>query len=95
MVIIGIISIVIYTVAILMINTNTYELEKEKKIKFILIGIVAILIITWIIVLISSSNIKVEKQEYLQITKITALLIFAPINTIFALPYFRTCYESI
>lgn len=87
MVIIGIISIVIYIVAILIIHTNTYAFEKEKKIKFILIGIITILIVTWLIVSISANGIEISKYEYLKITKTTSILIFAPINTIFAMPY--------
>lgn len=87
MIVIGIISMIIYIVAILMITTNTYEFEKEKKIKFILIGIIVVLIITWIMVFISSSGIQVEDKHYLSTVKITSVLIFAPINTIFALPY--------
>lgn len=87
MIIIGIISVVMYLVAILMISSNTYEFEKEKKIKFILIGILVILMITWLIVFISSNGIHIENKNYLKIAKTTAIFIFAPINTIFVLPY--------
>lgn len=84
---IGVISLIIYMVAILMIATNTYEFEKEKKLKLIGIGLITILIITWIIVLISSSSIQVGNAQYLNMAKMTSVLIFAPINTIFVLPY--------
>lgn len=84
--VIGIISIVIYLIAILMIWTNIYEFEKEKKIKFILLGIISAFIITWIIVGISSNGIQVQ-ENYLKISKNASLFIFAPINTIFVLPY--------
>ncbi len=84
---IGVISLIIYMVAILMIATNTYEFEKEKKLKLIGIGLITIFIITWIIVLISSSSIQVGNAQYLNMAKMTSVLIFAPINTIFALPY--------
>lgn len=86
MFIISIISIIIYLIAALTIWTNIYEFEKEKKIKFIISGIAIIFIITWIIVLISSGGIQVE-SSYLKIAKTTSLLIFAPINTILAVPY--------
>ena len=86
MFIISIISIIIYLIATLTIWTNIYEFEKEKKIKFIISGIAIIFIITWIIVLISSGGIQVE-SSYLKIAKTTSLLIFAPINTILAVPY--------
>lgn len=86
MFIISIISIIIYLIATLSIWTNIYEFEKEKKIKFILLGIAIIFIVTWIIVSFSSGGIQVEKS-YLKVAKTTSLLIFAPINTIFAMPY--------
>ncbi|MCI8482103.1 MAG: hypothetical protein HFJ27_03315 [Clostridia bacterium] len=87
MIIIGIISIVIYIVAILMVVTNTYEFEKEKKIKFIIIGGITILLATWLIVMISSSAIKIDNHNVLSITKMTSILIFAPLNTMAILPY--------
>ena len=88
MFIIGIISIIIYIVAILMVVTNIYEFEKQEKIKFVLIGISIIAVISWVIVLFSSNSIQIDNSEYLKVTKMTSFLIFAPINTIAALPYF-------
>ncbi|MBO5478485.1 MAG: hypothetical protein J6A04_02040 [Clostridia bacterium] len=93
MFIIGIISIVIYIIATLMIWTNIYEFEKEKKIKFILIGMIVIFIVTWIIVSLCSNGIQVEKS-YLKVAKTTSLLIFAPINTIFVLPYLGNIFNK-
>lgn len=87
MFIVSIISIVIFAIAILMICANIYELEKEKKIYFVTIGIIVITIFTWIIVNISSIGIQVENKEYLNISKLSSVLIFAPINAILALPY--------
>lgn len=87
MFIVCMISIVIYGIAIIMVYTNTYELEKEGKLKFIITGIIAILIITWIIVLISSNGIQVENKNVIKVTKRTSTLLFAPINTIIVLPY--------
>lgn len=87
MFIVSIISIAIFAIAILMISTNIYEFEKEKKIYFITIGIIVIVILTWIIVNITSIGIQVENKEYLRISKLSSVLIFAPINAIFTLPY--------
>lgn len=87
MIIIGMISIVMYLVAILMISSNTYEFEKQKKIKFILFGMVVIFFVTWMIVGISSNGIEIENERYLTIVKMTSLFLFAPINTIVCLPY--------
>ena len=87
MVIISIISIAIYIMAIIMISTNIYEFEKEKKAQFIVIGIIIIIIFTWIIVILSSMGLRVENKAYIKIAKTSSVLIFAPINTILALPY--------
>ena len=87
MVIIAVVSIIIYVIATLMISTNTYEFERGKKIEFMLIGISIILLATWMIVSVSSKGIQLENQSYLNTIKTTSVLIFAPINTILALPY--------
>jgi small neutral amino acid transporter SnatA (MarC family) len=87
MLIVGIISVIIYIIAVIMVYTNTYELKKDGKLKFTIIGIIAILIITWIIVLISSNGIQVENENFIKIAKNTSIMLFAPINTIFTLPY--------
>ena len=86
MIIIGMISVVIYIVAILMIFTNTYEFEKSKKIGFIVMGIVISAIITVIVCQISSNDIQAS-QSYINITKKVAIWLFSPINAILFLPY--------
>lgn len=86
MVIITIISIVIYVIAILMISTNIYEFEKDKKIKFILLGIVITFILTIFICQISSNGIQAN-INHINIAKKTGILLFAPINAILFLPY--------
>ncbi len=86
MVYIVIISVVVYVIAVISIYYNTYGFTNDQKVQFIFTGIIAVLIITTIIVFLSASNIQIEKK-YLNITKVTAILIFAPINSIIALPY--------
>lgn len=87
MFIIAVISIAIYIIAILMVSTNIYEFKKEQKLNFIIIGVFAILIITWIIVALSSNGIQVQQEGFLKTAKMVSVLLFAPINTIFVLPY--------
>ncbi len=87
MFIITIISIAIYIIAILMVSTNIYEFKKEQKLNFIIIGIFVVLIITWTIVAFSSNGIQVSQENFLKTAKMVSVLLFAPINTIFALPY--------
>lgn len=84
---IAIISIAIYLIAILMISTNIYEFQKEQKRNFIIIGVFAILIFTWMIVAFSSNGIQVSEGNFLKTAKMVSILLFAPINTIFVLPY--------
>lgn len=87
MFIITVISIAIYIIAILMVTTNIYEFKKEQKLNFIIIGIFVILIITWLIVAFSSNGIEVGEERFLKTAKMVSVLLFAPINTIFAMPY--------
>jgi hypothetical protein len=75
MLIVGIISVIIYIIAVIMVYTNTYELKKDGKLKFTIIGIIAILIITWIIVLISSNGIQVEEEKFKKRVLIFAIIL--------------------
>ena len=93
MFLIFIISIIIYVVAAIAIYHNVYNFEQNKKILFIIIGLIVVFIATWILVTICSSNIEIPNreyksyEEYIGTTKLTALLLFAPINAIIFLPY--------
>ncbi len=87
MAVIVIISLIIYVIAIVTIYTNTYYLEKDKRIKFILIGLVITYIMTIFIVLISSSNVEIENKQYVAVANRISRLLFAPINSIMFLPY--------
>ncbi len=81
------VSIIIYIVAIIAIYHNIYNFEQDKKIKFIISGSLFVLAITMIIVLLSSGNIQAPSKSYLNLTKITSILLFAPINTAITLTY--------
>lgn len=94
MVIILLISIIVYIVASVMIYANTYAFEKEQRIKLILFGFIIMLIVTIIIVTISSLGINVEDKSYLNTTKITSILLFAPINSVFILPYIGNVFNK-
>lgn len=82
-----VLSAVIYVIGCVMIYHNISLFEKNKKIKFIILGIVATLIITTIICTITSGGVREYKTEMVNITKTTAILIFAPINLIVIVPY--------
>lgn len=94
MVIILLISIVIYIVASVMVYANTYAFEKQQRIKLILFGFIIVLIVTTVIVTISSLGINVENKSHLNTTKITSILLFAPINSVFILPYIGNVFNK-
>ena len=81
------IGIVISVVGVLMIHTNLYNFEKEKKIKMIAIAMTVVWIITFCIILIASGGIGQVSKEYKQTANMTSLLLFAPLNTAICLPY--------
>lgn len=87
MAIILIVSVILYVMSVVMINTNLYAFEKNEKIKFIVYGLISVCILTVILVTIASSGIKIENTSYLKTTKLTSILIFSPINSIMILPY--------
>ncbi len=93
MFLIVLISVIIYIIGVIAIYHNMYNIDKIRKIKFIILGFIVVLIITSVLVLISSNNIVIENREYksyknyIGITKTTSILLFAPINAIISLPY--------
>lgn len=86
MLLIFIISIIIYIVAGIMVYHNIYNYDKPSKIKLITIGFIIIFIVTVVIGFISTNGINAN-IKYVSIARNTAILIFAPINTIISLPY--------
>lgn len=86
MLIIFIISIIIYTIAGVMINHNLYNYDKAYKIKYIIIGFIITFIITVILCFISTNGI-IANENYITIVRNTSILLFSPINAIISLPY--------
>lgn len=86
MLLIFIISIIIYIIATIMIYHNIYNYDKVNKIKIIIIGFIVTFIITVIICFISSNGSSTN-ANYNSIARNTAILLFAPINSIISLPY--------
>lgn len=79
-------SILLYTLAMVIIKCNMIGLKKEQKTKFILIGNVIIFMITVFIGGICATGIQAPK-EMVQIARNTSILLFAPINSVFLLPF--------
>lgn len=86
MLLIYLISIIIYIVAGVMVYHNLYNYDKPRKIKLMVIGFIVTFIVTVMICVISASGINANKN-YISIARNTSMLVFAPINSIIALPY--------
>lgn len=86
MIIIAIISIIIYTVAIVSIYYNINQFDNKQKLIYIIVGIILVLILTSVLSNIISMQINIGTSEQKNITKITSILIFSPINCIITLP---------
>lgn len=93
MLLIFIISIIIYIVAGVMIYHNLYNYDKSSKMKLIVIGFIITFIITVIICFISTNGIN-SNTNYIRIARNTAILIFAPINSIISLPYICNIFNK-
>lgn len=86
MIIIAIISIIIYTVAIISIYYNINQFDNKQKLIYITVGIVLVSILTLVLCNIISMQINIGTNDQKSITKITSTLIFSPINCIIILP---------
>lgn len=81
MLFIAVISIILYIVSFLVIYYNINNFEKNKKVMFLIIGSIIMFILTYILCTFTSAKIDFAKK-LVDITKITAILIFAPLNSI-------------
>lgn len=81
MLFIAVISIILYIVSFLVIYYNVNNFEKNKKVMFLIIGSIIMFILTYILCTFTSAKIDFAKK-LVDITKITAILIFAPLNSI-------------
>lgn len=93
MLLIFIISLIIYTMAIIMIYHNVYNFEKASKIKFISIGIIVTFIITLIICFICSNGVVIKGIDISTVRNMPIFL-FAPINAIICLPYIGNVFNK-
>ncbi len=81
MLFIVVISIILYIVSFVVIYYNVNNFEKNKKVTFLIIGSIVMFILTYILCTFTSAKIDFAKK-LVDITKITAILIFAPLNSI-------------
>lgn len=86
MIVIVFISIIIYLIATVIILNTLKGFTQGEKIKFMITSLLIVLVITFIICSITSSRINIERKDLISVTKNTAILIFAPVNSIILLP---------
>ena len=84
--IIIVISLLLYLLAGVILYHNLYAFEKPIKVTFIIIGFIVVWFITMILNTISASSLTVGTKEMIGITKMVAIWLFAPINSIILLP---------
>ena len=87
--------IIIYLILIAWSWKNLGNLEKSKKIIYIVIGLIATYIFTYIIILISRGNIEYPNDEIKQMMQNTLTILFAGINGSILMPYVAKTVDKI
>ena len=87
--------IIIYLILIAWSWKNLGNLEKSKKIIYIVIGLIATYIFTYIIILISRGNIEYPNDEIKQVMQNTLTILFAGINGSILMPYVAKTVDKI
>ena len=87
--------IIIYLILIAWSWKNLGNLEKSKKIIYIVIGLIATYIFTYIIILISRGNIEYPNDEIKQMMQNTLTILFAGINGSILMPYVAKTLDKI
>ena len=86
MIVIIMISLILYLIVAFSTYKAMPEIEKQKKLIYILVGIVIILLITFIFANIALSKENIQEKEKLNIAKQTAIYLIAPINSLILMP---------
>ena len=95
MVFIGITAIIIYFIFIAWTWQSLGEVEKTKKVAFIVIGFIILYIITLIIFLISKSGISYPNEQMQSDIKNMLVIIFTGVNGIILLPQIGKIIDKI
>ena len=87
MTIIIIITIILFVVLISWTIHNLGQIDKIKKLIFIVISLLVVSLITLLIFNLSSKNIIYEKQEMIGNVKTILMMVFIPFNGLIFIPY--------
>ena len=88
-------AILIFVVSVIWIWHNLGNIEKPKKIVFILIGVLIIYLITVILYNFSSSDIIYPSEEIQKSVSNVLVIIFTGLNTLIFLPFIANLFDRI
>ena len=89
------ITIIIYLVMIIWTWKALGEIEKPKKVLFILIGVFAIYLITLLVNSFAQNGIEFEKEAIAKEIKNILVLVFTGLNAMIVLPFIARTLEKV
>ena len=89
------ITIIIYLVMIIWTWKALGEIEKPKKVLFILIGVFAIYLITLLVNSFAQNGIEFEKEAIAKELKNILVLVFTGLNAMIVLPFIARTLEKV
>lgn len=95
MTIIMIAAIFIFIISIVWIWHNLGNIEKPRKILFILIGLLIMYLITVLLYHLSSSDITYPSEEVQKTVSNTLILVFTGLNSLILLPFTANVFDKI
>ena len=95
MTIIMIAAVFIFIISIVWIWHNLGNIEKPRKILFILIGLLIIYLITVLLYHLSSSDITYPSEEVQKTVSNTLILVFTGLNSLILLPFTANVFDKI
>ena len=95
MTIIMIVAVFIFIISIVWIWHNLGNIEKPRKILFILIGLLIMYLITVLLYHLSSSDITYPSEEVQKTVSNTLILVFTGLNSLILLPFTANVFDKI
>ena len=95
MTVITIVAVLIFIISIIWIWHNLGNIEKPRKIIFIIVGLLVIYLITLLIYNFSNTNVIYPSEEIQKTVKITLLIIFTGLNSLIFLPFIANLFDKI
>ncbi len=95
MTVITIVAVLIFIISIIWIWHNLGNIEKTRKIIFIIVGLLIIYLITLLIYNFSNANVIYPSEEIQKTVKNTLLIIFTGLNSLIFLPFIANLFDKI